>query len=98
VEKTIYIYARWNEYSKEFDHFIRPYTTDDEILLETRSVSFETLPDKELRIQMHKILIAKKNKIVADAVVEAQEIEKVANELLALEDHSNDIPLQVLFQ
>jgi len=90
MEKTVYVYANWNTYHKEFDYRLSSYERTDEVLVDTQQVKFETLDDKKLRVAMYQLLVVKKQQVLADAQVEANEIQEQANELLALEDHSNN--------
>ena len=87
--KTLYIYAHWDEYNKVFGHSLSAWIRQDDVLVEERQIEFETLPERELRIAAHAKLMEKKQKVLADAQVEANEIDAVAQELLSLEDHSN---------
>ena len=87
--KLIYISAAWNTYSKSFDYYITGYPPgSDRVSLEEREVSFETPTEAELRRRASVVLREKKNKIIADAHVEALEIEQEIQELLSLEDKS----------
>lgn len=90
MEATAWIYADWDKYNKKFIYRVRNYETDSEILVEKRVLQFASFEEAELRRQMHAILIKKKNEVLADAYVEAGELEAQANELLALEDKSNE--------
>jgi hypothetical protein len=98
VETKAIIQADWDTYDKKYEYKVRPYLSSDSILIEERILHFESPTEKVLRLQTYKQLLAKKNKVLADAQVEANEIQEQANELLALEDHSqqqgvdDDIP------
>lgn len=91
VTKTIYIVAHWSSYSKEFQYIIQGYEPSGDggyVLLEAREIEFETPNDTTLRLRIAEALRGKKNKILADAHVEAKEVDETIQELLALEDKS----------
>lgn len=90
MEVKVFIQANWDKYDKKFDYAARSYLSTDAVLIEERTLQFESLTENELRTKTHKLLLEKKNKVLADAMVRANELEKEAQELLALEDHSND--------
>lgn len=90
METTVIIQADWDTYEKKYEYKARPYLSSDSILIEERTLQFESPTEKVLRLQTYKQLCAKRNKVLADAQVEANELQEQANELLALEDHSND--------
>ncbi len=95
MEKLVYITAHWNRYSKEFDYGIQNYEPSDGsefVLLEARSIPFETPNDVTMRLRVAEALRSKKNKVLADAHVEAKEIEETIQEMLAIEDKSTDAP------
>ena len=52
------------------------------------------LGDKHNMTPEELLELVKRKDVLADAYAEATEIEAVANEMLAIEDHSNDAPLQ----
>lgn len=96
--ETVYIVAHWSSYSKEFQYSVQGYAPAPDngyILLEAREIEFESPNDTTLRLRIAEALRGKKNKILADAHVEAKEVDETIQELLALEDKSggnNDIP------
>ena len=99
MEKTVYICASWSRYSKEFQYTVQGYEPSEGggyILLEARELAFETPNDITLRMRMAEALRGRKNKILAEAHVEAKEVEEQIQEMLALEDKtkvaSDDIP------
>lgn len=98
MEKTVYISASWNKYDKAFNYSVRAYSPGEgEVLVEERVITFDTLNDKELRLRMHVALMERKKTILADAMLEAKELQETADELLALEyiptvEASDDIP------
>lgn len=90
MKVTIYISMHWNKYSKEMEPVVRQstYLSDGDILIAQQEVEFESWGDTQLRQAVYKALLEKKSKVLADAYVEAEEIQNEANDLLALEDHS----------
>lgn len=90
MEVQVFIQADWDKYDKKYTYSARAYKSSDSVQLEERTLSFESPTEKELRIKTYKLMMAKKQQVLADAQVEAAEIQEQANELLALEDHSND--------
>ena len=91
--KVIYIVANWSTYAKEFQYSIQGYppsTDNGYILVEERWIYFESMADAELRRQVSASLKGKQAKIMADAYVESKEIGEVIQEMLALEDKSNE--------
>lgn len=93
MEKTVYIVAHWNRYSKEIEYSIQGYepsTEGEYALLEARSIPFETPQDVTLRLRIAQALRNKKNKILAEAHLEAKQIEETLQEMLAIEDKSGE--------
>lgn len=93
AKKDVWIYAEWNKHSKEFSYYVRGYACDltsGEVLLEKRTLTFNTPSDFELRRQVSLALKVKRQKVIADAHVEAMEIDQTIQELLAIEDKSNE--------
>lgn len=91
--KTVYILASWNSYSKEFQYSVQGYQPSADtgyILLEAREIEFESPNDTTLRLRIAEALRGKKNKILADAHIEAKEVDETIQELLALEDKSSE--------
>ena len=87
ASKLVHISAVWNKYQKCFDYCVTAYNPGDGyVLLEERKSFFESPAESELRIKAAVVLREKKNKVIADAHVEALEIEQEIQELLALED------------
>lgn len=91
MELEIFIHADWSKYRKEFDYNVHnsDYTSVGEILLEVRTIQFESPPEMELRKKAYALLMKEKQEVLANAQVKAMEIEQQAQELLALEDKSN---------
>lgn len=88
MELTTHVNLRWNKYSKEFEYYLSSYPAnpgDDYVTVCERQVSFDGLSEQEERAALHKALMSKRAKILADAHTEAQEIAEMAQELLALE-------------
>lgn len=90
METTVIIQAEWDKYDKKFIYRARPYLSTDSIKIEERVLHFDSPTELEMRKLVHYQLLEKKQKVLADAQVEANEIQQQADELLALEDHSND--------
>ena len=91
--KTIYIVANWSTYDKEFQYMIQGYapsTDNGYIVVEKREITFESMADVELRLRVVESLKGKKAKLMAEAYVEGKEIDEVIQEMLALEDKSNE--------
>ena len=89
--KTVYIVACWSSYRKEFQYSIQGYEPSADggyILLEAREIEFESPNDTTLRLRIAEALRGKKNKILAEAHIEAKEVDETIQELLALEDKS----------
>jgi hypothetical protein len=88
---TVSVMAEWSKYAKEFKYTVRDgkWQDDTEIKVCELEIEFETLSDIELRKAAYTLLLNKKSKIIADAMVRGKEIAEEAQELLALEDHSN---------
>lgn len=91
MKMTVYITAEWSSYRKEFDYraYHAQVTLDREVPVAQVEVEFESPTDKELRRAMHAALIRQRQEVLAKAQVEANAITQEAQELLALEDHSN---------
>lgn len=84
----IFVNLRWNKYSKTFDYSLANYSADpgdDYVTVCEKEVEFEGLDDQQERALLHKALLGKRSKILADAHVEAQEYAEMAQELLAIE-------------
>jgi len=86
MELKAYIHAQWNKYSKEFNYSVlqQDMTEYGYILLAIRTVEVELPPDEDLRSAAVRVLRAKKNKVLADASIEAQQLDDEAQELLSL--------------
>ncbi len=82
-----FIHAQWNKYSEKFDYTVwqTDMTNCGYVLLDIKELNFESPPEKELKLMVVKSLLAKKEKIMADAYKESNEIQQEADELLALE-------------
>lgn len=88
MEKEIWIYAHWNQYSKETEYQLSPYTRHEssgDVLLEQRIISFDTPNDKELRKKLSKTLAEKLSIMRAEHYKEQAEMQETINELLSLE-------------
>ena len=88
MEKTIWIYAHWNTYSKETEYQLSTYERSDsygDVLIGTRTIEFETLNDKELRVNLSKTLKAKLDSMRAYHYQEENGVQDSINELLSLE-------------
>lgn len=86
MELDTFIHAQWNQYSKKFDYSAlqMDMTEYGYILLEKRKLQFDIPPDDELRNAAVRVLRMKKNKVLADASIEAQNLDNEIQELLAL--------------
>lgn len=88
MEKELYVYAHWNQYSRETEYQLsaweRSQSTGD-VLIEKRLISFDTPNDKELRVQLSKALQAKLSEMRADHYKEQNDLQETINELLSLE-------------
>lgn len=88
MEKELWIYAHWNVYSKSTEYQLSNYERGEisgDVLIEKRTIEFESPDDKELRMQLAIHLKAKLYHMRgehAKAEVEAQE---VINELTSIE-------------
>jgi hypothetical protein len=94
MKTTVYLTAHWNKYSKEFDYSNQSYIPSPDsayILLETRELDVAELSYSDLQKLATLALRNKKNKIIADAHVEAEAIEQEIQELLAIEDKTGDV-------
>jgi hypothetical protein len=88
MEKDIWIYAHYNQYSKETEYQIFAWERSEDtgdVLLERRSISFDTPNDKELRVQLSHALERKLRATRAQHLVEQNEILETINELRSLE-------------
>lgn len=95
--KKVYIVAHWSSYSKEFQYSTQGYEPSNDngyILLEERELNFETPNDTTLRLRIAQALRGKKNRILADAHIEAKEVDEEIQELLAIEDKSGSVAVQ----
>ena len=93
VTKTLYVVASWNSYNKEFQYLIQGYepsTDNGYIVIEKREIIFDSIADVELRLRVVESLRGKKAKLIADAYVEGKEIDEMIQEMLALENKSNE--------
>lgn len=95
ASKTIFIHAKWYKHIGDnggFTYFIHDcdMAAYGYVLLEVREIEFQTPIEREIKLQQAKALTIKKNKILADAYVEAQGIQQEADELLALENKSDE--------
>jgi len=89
MKMKLYVHARWDTYAKAFNYRATPWEQmDGEVLVTPLEVEFESISDAELRLRMVQVLRTKKQKTMADAVVECNEIETVIQEMLCLEDLS----------
>ena len=93
MKETIYITSHWNKYDKKFNYSVQGYKPSNDsgyILLEERDIEFDSPSDIDLRLRIANALKEKKTKVLADAHVEAKEIDEEIQELLALEDKSKE--------
>jgi len=88
MEITVYIHASWNKWAKKFE-FSASESEDltflDQIKVSTHQITFESPVENDLRLAIRKVLLASRNKILADAYVKAEKVQQEADELLALE-------------
>jgi hypothetical protein len=94
VKTTVYLTAHWNKYSKTFEYSNQSYPPSSDssyILLETRELDVAELSYSDLQKLATLAIRNKKNKILADAHVEAEAIEQEIQELLAIEDKTGDV-------
>ena len=95
MEKTVYICVYWSSYNKELQYTLQGYKPaegSELALLEAREISFETPNDVTLRMRVAEALRGKKNRVLAEAHIEAKGIEETIQELLAIEDKSAESP------
>ncbi len=92
METKVYIHAHWDKWDKKWEY--RPYSyameSKDYLLVDTQMVQFESPTDKQMRLLLAEQLREKKKDILAEAYKEATEVDGEIQQLLALEDHSND--------
>ncbi len=93
MKKDLYIHYEWSASNKEF---VYSFSASDmtwlgESLIEKREIEFESPPEAEMRKAAYALLQKKRSQILADAMVKAQDIDQQAQELLALEDKSNQV-------
>ena len=90
ISKPVWIYAEWSSSRKDFNYYIRGHecTLTGEVLIERRDIQFETPNDIQLKKDTAIALKAQRQRILADAQVEAMEIDQKIQELLAIEDFS----------
>ena len=88
--KELYIYAHYNQYSKEIEYQICTYRrTEDsgDVLIEERTLEFDTLEEKEAKVKLAAALKMKLSKMRAEHYQEEKEQEETIQELLSLEFH-----------
>lgn len=87
MQTDVYIHAHWNKYSEKFNYevFNQDMTEYGYVLIEKRTLDFETPEEKQLRIRAADALAAKLQKMRAEHYAEEQELETERKELLALE-------------
>ena len=87
MQLEVIIHARWNKWSKQFDYSTQPIdmTEYGYIVLETRTLEFESPTEKQLKVRATTALRAQKSAVLAKAMLEANEIEQEITELLAIE-------------
>lgn len=98
MKLEVFIHYEYNSSEKKFDYTV--HTSDfgwlGETLIETQELEFESPPEAEMRRIAYASLQAKRQKVLADAQVKANELDAQAHELLALENHmkraDDDIP------
>ena len=96
MEKTVYISASWNKYSKELEFMVTAYRpSSGVVIMEERTIQFETPADKELKVRIAEVLRADLQTLRGEHYVEEKEKEEEIQELLALEDKSQEVPLEV---
>lgn len=87
MEKEIWISAAWNKYSKEFEYHIttwEPSQDSGRVVLEKRTLEFESPNDAALRGQMALALRLKLRALRVAHAQEETEAEEEVRELLAL--------------
>ena len=88
MERDIYIYAHWNTYGKETEYQISTYERSEgcgDVLLEKRTVSFDTPNDKELRVRLAKAMELHLQETRADHLMEQNKIAETIMELRSIE-------------
>lgn len=88
MEKDLYIYAHWNQYSKETEYQLSTYERSigqGDVLLEKRSIGFDTHDDKKLRFMLSQALQMRLQVTRAEHQREQMEIQEEINTLLSLE-------------
>lgn len=88
MEKQIWITAEWSKYNKEFNYSIRGYAPSEGsgcVLVEERTIQFETPADRELQRRLVEAKRAALQKLRGDHYVEEKEAEEEIQELLCLE-------------
>ena len=88
MDKDLWLYAHYNTYSKENDYLVFTYERGDssgDVLLEKRTISFDTPNDKELRVKLAAALKLRLAGMKADHYKEELEAQESINELLSLE-------------
>lgn len=100
MDAKLWIYAHYNSYSKLIEYQISSYERGEssgDVLIESRTISFETLEDKEAKVKLSSALKSKLASVRADHYQEQMNIQESINELLSLEykpatDPMDDIP------
>ena len=97
MEKDLWIYAHWNTYTKELEYNLRGYEMSEssgDVLLEKRTINFDTPNDKELRSLLGLAMRQRLNLLKGEHHKEELELSEIINELLSLEfkPASDDIP------
>lgn len=96
MNKQVWISATWNKYSKEFEYSVRGYEpSSGAVVLEVRDIQFETPADKILKLRLAEVLRADLQKMRGDHYIDEKNAEEEIQELLALEDKSQDVTIEV---
>ena len=91
--QTLYIHSEWSTYDKKFNFvFMNTEITWDNsrTLIATQEIEFDLPDEGMLRKKAYDGFMKERGEVLASAQVKANALEARAQELLALEDHSND--------
>ena len=91
--QTLYIHSEWSTYDKKFNFvFMNCEVTWDNsrTLIATQEIEFDLPDEGELRKKAYDGFMKEREEVLANAHVKANALAERAQELLALEDHSNE--------
>lgn len=88
MKLPIYVYATYNEFTKNWNYHTGPAGMETEgwVPVAEKEVQFDTLPDEVLRAGTVAAYRAEQQRIRADAEQKAMRIEQTIGDMLCLED------------